>query len=161
MDSLQYKVLEFDMPDDDFDPNFVPENGIQYLQQVAFERNRCPAVVVKPLTSPPVVPLPTPSWPGYNIVSDRMRMNAWFRYVVFIPYPRMTWLRMNSLTSTSQPKSGRTFKSTSSTSCAAKSNNSVRNSVVVRRMLHWSHFPISGINWHGGNYVRPVDHCSA
>lgn len=75
MDSLQYKVLEFDLPADDFDPNFVPENGVQYLQQVAFERNRCPAVVVKPLQSAPVVPLPTPAWPGYSIVNYELLFN--------------------------------------------------------------------------------------
>lgn len=49
MDSLQHKVLEFELPPDDFNPDFIPENGIQYLQQVVYERNKCPAVVVKPI----------------------------------------------------------------------------------------------------------------
>lgn len=48
MDTMQHKVLDFDMPPADFDPNFIPENGIQYLQQVVYERSKCPAVVVKP-----------------------------------------------------------------------------------------------------------------
>lgn len=61
MESMQYKVLEFDMPAEDFDPNFTPENGMQYLQQVAYERKRCPAVVVKPLASGSSA-MPTPAW---------------------------------------------------------------------------------------------------
>lgn len=59
MDSLQYKVLEFEMPADDFDPNFTPENGMQYLQQVVYERKHCPAVVVRPLTGQT---MPAPTW---------------------------------------------------------------------------------------------------
>lgn len=49
MDTLQHKVLDFEPPAEDFDPNFIPEDGIQYLQQVVYERNKCPVVVVKPL----------------------------------------------------------------------------------------------------------------
>lgn len=73
MDSLQYKVLEFDMPGDDFDPNFTPEDGLQYLQQVVYERQRCPAVVVKPLPVGALAALPaipTPSWSGLKPVCD-------------------------------------------------------------------------------------------
>lgn len=64
MESMQYKVLEFDLPAEDFDPNFTPENGIQYLQQVVYERERCPAVVVKPLQPADAAGalMPTPSW---------------------------------------------------------------------------------------------------
>lgn len=72
MESLQYKVLEFDMPAEDFDPNFTPENGIQYLQQVAYERDRCPAVVVKPLVVEAANEggsIPTPAWSNLKPVN--------------------------------------------------------------------------------------------
>lgn len=50
MDSFQQQALCFSMPAEDFDPNQVPADGEQYLQSVIYERNKCPAVVVKPLT---------------------------------------------------------------------------------------------------------------
>lgn len=56
MDTLQHKVLDFEPPSDDFDPNFIPEDGIQYLQQVVYERNKCPVVVVKPLNTSATAP---------------------------------------------------------------------------------------------------------
>lgn len=49
MDSRQQPAFCFSMPDDDFDPNHEPIDGEQYLQSVIYERNKCPAVVVKPL----------------------------------------------------------------------------------------------------------------
>lgn len=39
------------MPDDSFDPNFTPEDGTQYLQQVVHERKHCPTIVVKPFVN--------------------------------------------------------------------------------------------------------------
>lgn len=51
MESLQHKVLDFPMPDESFDPNFTPEDGTQYLQQVVHERKHCPDVVVKPFVN--------------------------------------------------------------------------------------------------------------
>lgn len=48
MDLLQHRAFQIDVPTDDFDPNFIPEDGIQYLQQVAHERSRCPDVVIRP-----------------------------------------------------------------------------------------------------------------
>lgn len=51
MESFQHKVLDFPMPDDAFDPNFTPEDGTQYLQQVVHERKQCPEVVVKPFVN--------------------------------------------------------------------------------------------------------------
>lgn len=49
MESFQQQALCFSMPTDDFDPNQVPTDGEQYLQSVIYERNKCPAVVVKPM----------------------------------------------------------------------------------------------------------------
>lgn len=51
MDSFQQPAFSFSMPTDDFDPDCVPTDGEQYLQKVVFERNKCPAVVVKPFRS--------------------------------------------------------------------------------------------------------------
>lgn len=51
MDTFQHQVLDFEMPSDDFDPNFTPEDGVQYLQQVVYERKHCPSIVVKPFTN--------------------------------------------------------------------------------------------------------------
>lgn len=48
MDSFQQPAFSFAMPTDDFDPNCEPTDGEQYLQSVVYERNKCPAVVVKP-----------------------------------------------------------------------------------------------------------------
>lgn len=48
MDSFQQPAFSITLPTDDFDPNFVPTDGEQYLQSVVYERNQCPAVVVKP-----------------------------------------------------------------------------------------------------------------
>lgn len=50
MESFQQQALEFNMPTD-FDPNSVPTDGEQYLQKVFYERAKCPAVVVRPLSS--------------------------------------------------------------------------------------------------------------
>lgn len=51
MESFQQQALGFNMPNLDFDPNSVPTDGEQYLQKVFYERSKCPAVVVKPITS--------------------------------------------------------------------------------------------------------------
>lgn len=51
MESLQHKVLDFPEPDESFDPNFIPEDGTQYLQKVAHERKHCPDIVVKPFVN--------------------------------------------------------------------------------------------------------------
>lgn len=51
MESFQQQALGFNVPNSDFNPNSVPTNGEQYLQKVFYERAKCPAVVVKPLTS--------------------------------------------------------------------------------------------------------------
>ncbi|XP_037032073.1 protein Gemin2 [Bradysia coprophila] len=60
MESLQHKVLDFPEPDESFDPNFIPEDGTQYLQKVAHERKHCPDIVVKPfVNSTPSQPI---SW---------------------------------------------------------------------------------------------------
>lgn len=67
MESLQHKVLDFPMPDDSFDPNFTPEDGTQYLQQVVHERKHCPDVVVKPFRNP--IPNQTLSWNKFLQVS--------------------------------------------------------------------------------------------
>lgn len=48
MESFQQQALCFTMPTDDFDPSQAPADGEQYLQSVIYERNKCPAVVVKP-----------------------------------------------------------------------------------------------------------------
>lgn len=48
MESFQQPAFCFNMPARDFDPNQIPSDGEQYLQSVIFERNKCPAVVVKP-----------------------------------------------------------------------------------------------------------------
>lgn len=48
MDSFQQPAFSFTMPTGDFDPDRVPIDGEQYLQRVFYERNKCPAVVVKP-----------------------------------------------------------------------------------------------------------------
>lgn len=72
MDTLQHKVLDFEPPADDFDPNFIPEDGIQYLQQVAYERNKCPVIVVKPLNPSATSSLAHPdpiAWHKFKAVS--------------------------------------------------------------------------------------------
>lgn len=74
MDSFQQQALEFNMPNSDFDPNSVPTDGEQYLQKVFYERAKCPAVVVKPLTSVKptshaVKPVAT-IWTQYTSVSN-------------------------------------------------------------------------------------------
>lgn len=46
---LQTVALEVPYPDDSFDPTTVPQNGIEYLMSVIYERDRCPGTVVKPL----------------------------------------------------------------------------------------------------------------
>lgn len=48
------------MPDDFFDPNFTPEDGTQYLQQVVHERKHCPEIVVKPFVNQ--IPNQTLTW---------------------------------------------------------------------------------------------------
>lgn len=70
MDTLQHKVLDFEPPADDFDPNFIPEDGIQYLQQVVYERNKCPVVVVKPLNPSATASQTDPNaWHKFKTVS--------------------------------------------------------------------------------------------
>ncbi|XP_055317048.1 protein Gemin2 [Sitodiplosis mosellana] len=49
MESFQQPAFYFDLPMDDFDPNQEPIDGEQYLRSVIYERNHCPAVVVKPV----------------------------------------------------------------------------------------------------------------
>lgn len=49
MESFQQPAFEFSKITNAFDPSFIPEDGHQYLQKVAFERGRCPDIVVKPL----------------------------------------------------------------------------------------------------------------
>ncbi|XP_055631966.1 protein Gemin2 [Toxorhynchites rutilus septentrionalis] len=43
---IQQRALAVDPPDQDFNPNFQPVTGEQYLQKVIYERKHCPAVVV-------------------------------------------------------------------------------------------------------------------
>lgn len=49
MESFQQPAFEFSKLTNAFDPSCIPEDGNQYLQKVAFERGKCPAIVVKPL----------------------------------------------------------------------------------------------------------------
>lgn len=49
MDGFPKLALVVPELDTNFDPNFIPENGEQYLQQVIYERKNCPTVVVRPL----------------------------------------------------------------------------------------------------------------
>lgn len=49
MDTFQQQALHFEMPTHKFDPLQIPQDGEQYLQSVAYERNNCPIVVRKPL----------------------------------------------------------------------------------------------------------------
>lgn len=49
MDSFQQPAFSLSLPPDDFDPTQVPTDGEQYLHSVIYERNKCPAVVVRPL----------------------------------------------------------------------------------------------------------------
>lgn len=78
MDTFQHQVLDFEMPTDDFDPNFVPEDGLQYLQQVVFERKRCPTVVVKPLKNTECCPQ-TISWQKYFDVINSYHFNILYQ----------------------------------------------------------------------------------
>lgn len=48
MESFQQQALGFALPSYDFEPDTNPEDGEQYLQNVFYERSKCPAVVVKP-----------------------------------------------------------------------------------------------------------------
>lgn len=49
MESFQQQALDFNKLSREFDPEYVPQDGNQYLQKVAYERINCPAIVVKPL----------------------------------------------------------------------------------------------------------------
>lgn len=49
MDSFQQPAFSLSLPPDNFDPTHVPTDGEQYLHSVIYERNKCPAVVVRPL----------------------------------------------------------------------------------------------------------------
>lgn len=49
MDGFTKLALAVPELEENFDPNFIPENGEQYLQQVIYERKNCPTVVVRPL----------------------------------------------------------------------------------------------------------------
>lgn len=46
MDSIQKQALQVDFPDENFNPDVEPEDGFEYLKQVIYERNNCPAVMV-------------------------------------------------------------------------------------------------------------------
>lgn len=48
MDSFQQPAFAFKMPTNDYNPNEQPTDGEEYLQKMAYERAKCPAVVVKP-----------------------------------------------------------------------------------------------------------------
>lgn len=47
MESFQQPAFCLTLSPEDFDPTQVPTDGEQYLQSVIYERNNCPAVVVK------------------------------------------------------------------------------------------------------------------
>ncbi|XP_053675776.1 protein Gemin2 [Anopheles nili] len=46
VDTIQKPALAVDPPDENFDPDLMPQTGEQYLQKVMYERGRCPVVVV-------------------------------------------------------------------------------------------------------------------
>ena len=46
--SFQQQALDVRQPDENFDPSVEPQDGEEYLMKVIYERNKCPAVVVKP-----------------------------------------------------------------------------------------------------------------
>ncbi|KFB48201.1 AGAP005413-PA-like protein [Anopheles sinensis] len=46
VDTIQKPALAVDPPDENFDPDLIPETGEQYLQKVMYERGKCPVVVV-------------------------------------------------------------------------------------------------------------------
>lgn len=48
LDTFQQQALEVRQPDQDFDPESIPQNGEEFLMKVIYERNHCPAVLVKP-----------------------------------------------------------------------------------------------------------------
>lgn len=48
VDTIQKPALAVEPPDENFDPDLTPETGEQYLQQVMYERGKCPVVVVAP-----------------------------------------------------------------------------------------------------------------
>lgn len=84
MESFQQQALGFSMPNSEFDPNSVPTDGEQYLQKVFHERAKCPAVVVKPITS--VKPTsqatrPATVWAQYTSVSYRIRYSDSYLHI--------------------------------------------------------------------------------
>lgn len=46
MDSFQQPAFSFIAPNEEFNPEHVPVDGEQYLQQMFHERSKCPAIVV-------------------------------------------------------------------------------------------------------------------
>lgn len=74
VESFQQQALEVRQPDSDFDPDFIPQNGEEYLTKVIYERNKCPAVLVKPLrdkhTKPNTVTVPEINEAMQKSVSD-------------------------------------------------------------------------------------------
>lgn len=69
MESFQRQALEFSKLTGEFDPSYVPQDGNQYLQKVAFEREKCPAIVVKPLkkSNNKTTAINVPEWNMQNI----------------------------------------------------------------------------------------------
>lgn len=49
MESFQQPAFDITELTDEFDPSDTPKDGIQYLRKVMFEREKCPAIVVRPL----------------------------------------------------------------------------------------------------------------
>lgn len=49
MESFQQPAFDITESTDEFDPSDIPKDGIEYLRTVMFERERCPAIVVRPL----------------------------------------------------------------------------------------------------------------
>lgn len=85
---LQHRAFEIVEPTDDFDPNFKPEDGIQYLQQVAHERSRCPEVVICPFqdSSESVISSFSPSAQTSNDVSVHFQTTTPLSPKVYIIY---------------------------------------------------------------------------
>lgn len=84
MDSFQQQALCFSLPTGDFDPNQVPTDGEEYLQSVIYERNKCPAVVVRPLkrnvesnTKPNESKTSRSVWDQYAEVGFFLKLSRW------------------------------------------------------------------------------------
>ncbi|XP_055902730.1 protein Gemin2 [Eupeodes corollae] len=48
LESFQQQALQVRQPDEDFDPDSIPQNGEEFLMKVIYERKHCPAILVKP-----------------------------------------------------------------------------------------------------------------